>query len=231
MGGKRGIASLALVLCLLVGCDGQLPGNSPAVQEKTEGAQQPAIVLTFPVSQPDSGLVAEQLQPYSGPYWEDGSGEEVKDVAGLLICNPTDRMVEFAAFSVEQAGEQLYFFAYRLPPQSRCLVLEYGRKSCNPQSITACQELCVRWGTQEMSREQIDYVGLGPMLTVINRDDRQLGHVTVWYKRYDQEGEYYLGGAAFSVHVLLLLPEERRAVMPEHYDAGHARIVGVDVTV
>ena len=93
--------------------------------------------------------------------------------------------------------------------------------------VTACQELCVRWDQQEFSREQVDYVGLGPLLTVINRDARELKHVTLWYKQYVQEEDYYLGGGVHSAHVFFLQPEERRFLTPEHYDAEHARIVGI----
>lgn len=230
MGKKWRVAWLVLVLSLLTGCDGQIESTNLTVWEKTEPTRAPTP-LTFPVAQTDSALVAEGVQLYSGPYWEDGSGETVEGVAGLMLYNPTENMLEFAAFSVEQAGEQLYFFVYRLPPKSRCLVLEYRRKTCDMESITAYRELCVRWGTQEMSRAQIDYVGLGPKLTVINRDDRQIEHVTVWYKQYMKTEDYYLGGAAYSAHLFYVQPQERRTVTPEHYEAGYARIVGIEAEV
>ena len=76
---------------------------------------------------------------------------------------------------------------------------------------------------------QIDYVCFGPSMTVINRDTRQLDHVTVWYKQYVKSGDYYLGGKAYSAHLFLLQPEERRTLQPEHYHAGHARIVGIEL--
>lgn len=218
------------VMGILCGCDTQIQTTTPIVLEKsTEEEQVTVTPLEFPVTLSGGTLVAEELVRYQGPYWEDGSGEQVENVAGLMISNPTNRMVEFAAFAVEQAGERLYFFAYCLPPMSRCLVLEYNKKACDPGLVTACQELCVRWDQQELSREQVDYVGLGPLMTVINRDTRQLTHVTVRYKQYVKEGDYYLGGAVYSAHVFFLQPEERRSIMPEYYDAGHARIVGIEL--
>lgn len=232
MGRRWQIALMAVVLGLLCGCDGRMQTSAPVVWETaTEATQAPPAPLSFPVTLPDSALVAEGLVSYHGPYWEDGSGDPVEGVAGLMLYNPTNRMIEFASFALERAGEQLYFFAYRLPPMSRCLVLEYNRKACSPQEITACRELCTRWDQQEFSREQVDYVGLGPLMTVINRDARRLSHVTVWYKQYVKEGDYYLGGAAYSAHLFFLEPEERRTIEPEHYDAGHARIVGIEAEI
>ena len=176
-------------------------------------------------------LVAESLSGYTGPYWEDGSGEEVENVAALLLYNPTDRLVEFAAVAVEWGEQTLYFFVYDLPPDSRCLVLERNRNGYKAEELRACRELSVRWGRQELSREQIDYVGLGPQLAITNRDGRMLSHVTVHYKRYLQAQDCYLGGAVFSQHLFALQGQERRCVMPQHYRAGEAKIVGIEVEI
>lgn len=227
---RRGMALGLAAMGFLCGCDGRMQTSTPMVWETaTEATQAPLTPLSFPITLPSSTLVVEELVSYQGQYWEDGSGDPVEGVAGIMLCNPTNRMIEFASFALEHAGEQLYFFAYRLPPMSRCLVLEYNRKNCTTQEVTACRELCIRWDQQEFSREQIDYVGLGPLMTIINRDARQLHHVTVWYKHYVQEEDYYLGGAAYSAHLFFLEPEERRTIQPEHYDAGHARIVGIQL--
>ena len=227
---RRTLALGMAAMGILCGCDTQMETVAPIIwEETTEIEQVTATPLEFPVTPLGSMLVAEELICYQGPYWEDESGDFIENVAGLMISNPTNRMVEFAAFVVEQAGERLYFFVYCLPPMSRCLVLEYNKKACDPGLVTACQELCVRWDRQELSREQVDYVGLGPLMTVINRDARQLTHVTVRYKQYVKEEDYYLGGAVHSTHLFFLQPEERRSIMPEHYDAGHVRIVEIEI--
>ena len=229
---RRGmVLGLAVALGGFTGC-GAIAHAPPAVvfSEATEPAKSP-VQLNFPVTLPDSTLVAEELVSYHGPFWEDGSGEMVKNVAGLMLYNPTDRMIQFGAIALEQAGEQLYFFVYRLPPMSRCLVLERDKKLCNAREVTACRELCVRWDYQEMSRGELDYVGLGPTLTIVNRDSRRQEHVTLWYKQYEKEGDYYLGGIAYSSHLFFLQPEEQRTITPEHYYAGSARVVAIKLEV
>ena len=230
---RRMCGALALaigVLGVLCGCDTQVETVVPgAWEEAYEKPQVTAAPAEFPVTLSGGTLIAEELVCYQGPYWEDQSGVSVENVAGLMISNPTNSMVEFAAFVVEQAGQRLYFFVYCLPPQSRCLVLEYNKKACDPELVTGCRELCVRWAQQELSREQVDYVGFGPLMTVINRDTRELRHVTVRYKQYVCEGGYYLGGQAYSAHVFFLQPGQRRSIMPEHYDAQYARIVGIEL--
>lgn len=226
---KRRVAWVVWVvvtMLLLSACDAPSYSAASTISRETEACVQAAA---FPLAIPDSPLIAEKLVDYSGPYWEDGSGEAVEHVAGLMLANPTDRLVEFAAIAIEQDAKTLYFFVYHLPPNSRCLVLEHSKNSYLGHEIRACRELCVRWGRQELSREQVDYVGLGPSMTIINRDERALAHVTVRYKRYVQGEDYYLGGAVFSEHLFFVQPQERRSILPRHYEAGRARIVGICV--
>ena len=197
----------------------------PSLYTQVTEATQPA--LEFPLTLPNSALIAEYLVSYDGDYWEDGSGEAVKGVTGLMVYNPTDRMVAFEAIAMEQEGETLHFFVYQLPPQSRCLVLEKGKKVYTQKPITTCRELSTRWEHQELSREQLDYLGVGPQLTIINRDGREQEHVTLWYKQYVKEGNYYLGGVAHSTHLFFLQPEEYRTIKPKYYNAANARIVAI----
>lgn len=230
MGKLRQFIWIIVVLCLLSGCTAQ--SESRAFQ--SSGSQTEEILadmsLKFPYTLPD-GLVAEQLISYTGEYWEDGSGERVEQVAALMIYNPTDQLLGFGAFAVEQDGQQLYFFVHRLPPKGRCLILEYKKNTCKPEKVLACRELRVRWEHPDFSREQVDYVCLGPDMTVINRDARVLNQVTVWYKLYDRAGGYYIGGIAYAAYLHAMQPEERRTVRPEHYDTSDARIVGIEYEI
>lgn len=212
---------------VLCGCTGEKAPLTTVAHLTPPTETQQIRTVTFPQTLEDGTLVAEALSNYQGVFWEDGSGDAVENVAALMLFNPTDRMVEFVSVALEQGGKQLYFFAYRLPPQSRCLVLEYNRTACRELPVTDCRELCVRWDRQEYSREQVDYIGLGPRMTIINRAGQLLEHVTVWYKQYVGQEGYYLGGAAYSAHLFFLQPKERRNIYPEYYDAGHARIVAI----
>lgn len=183
--------------------------------------------LTFPYTLPDSGLIVEDMISYSGTFRENGRDEAAENVAALMLYNPSERMVEFAAVSVEQSGKTFYFFVYRLPPNSRCLIPEKGKSTIQDTVLTRCRELCVRWTYQELSRHQLDYLGVGKQLTIINRDSRQQERVTIWYKQYVRDGDYYLGGVAYSEHLAFLQGEERRTVTPTYYEAGKTKIVSI----
>lgn len=220
--------SLAMILCCFSGCNGEKQELQQVTFYKYEEPKQPSTPENLlPTALINSSLVIEKLISYQGTYWEDMCGDYVENVAGLMVYNPTERAIAFGAFSLKQNGKQLYFFVYQLPPKSRCLVLEKNRAQYSNQEITDVQELCVRWDYQELSRQQVDYLGLGQEITIINRDARQMNHLAVCYKRYVYEEGYYLGGAAFSAHLFFLQSQERRTVIPPYYDAGYAKIVSI----
>ena len=89
MGGKWRLLWLALILGMLAGC--AAPPEVPMEESKPQPqrTQKIAETLAFPHSAPGSMLILETMQSYSGPYWEDGSGRQVENVAGLMVCNPT----------------------------------------------------------------------------------------------------------------------------------------------
>ncbi|MBE6933962.1 MAG: hypothetical protein E7462_02770 [Ruminococcaceae bacterium] len=225
----RGAIWILTVSCLW-GCSRKIPESiSAPTVSKVHTIHAATSEQTLPYTMEGSTLVAEKLMRYQGCYWEDRSGEIVTDVAALMLYNPTERLVEFGAFVVEQGKENLYFFVYQLPPMSRCLILEKNRKAYTDTAITRVREMNIRWDYPEMSREQVDYLGFGPYLTIINREGREQDHVTLRYKQYVKDEDYYLGGIAYSAHFFRLLPEERRTLRPENYVAGESKIVSVRI--
>lgn len=233
MGSSR-VRLVVLCLTLIFGISGCSRRETKLVFQSTEAVPATEMAhrsqpLTFPYTLPDSGMIVEDMVSYSGTFRENGQDEVVENVAALMLYNPSERMVEFAAVSVEWGGKTLYFFVYRLPPNSRCLIPEKGKSTFQDTILTGCRELCVRWTYQEFSRHQLDYLGAGKQLTIINRDGRQQEHVTVWYKQYVREGDYYLGGVAYSEHLVFLLAEERRTVTPTYYEAGKTKIVSIRI--
>lgn len=230
--GKRGYILLMtwLVGFMLCACGENVSGleaRSAVLPVFSDMPSEPGAAVTFPCTLAD-GLVAEKLIAYDGPFWEDGTGGEVSGVAALMLCNTGPRMIEFGAVTVEQGGRVLHFFVYDLPPGSRCLVAEWLRQPFSEEEVRACHAGNLRWSYQELSREKVDYLGTDGVLTVVNRTAKAQ-NITVRYKRYDQEGDYFLGGMAFSAHFFGAEPQRPKALAPAYYHAGQARVVSVAV--
>ena len=223
MGKRRHILLMAALAVLLCSCT----EGSAAVEDAALPVlfSEPKAAVSFPCALADD-LVAEEILAYDGPFWEDGSGEEVSRVAALMLSNTGSRMIEFAAVTVEQGGKLLHFFVYDLPPENRCLVAEWQRQPYSAEEPQLCQIRTIRWGRQELSREEVDYVGTDERLTVVNRTPRTQ-NILVRYKRYDEEKGYFLGGMAFSSHFFEAEPQKPKTLAPWHYHAGQARVVSV----
>ena len=143
---RRTLALGMAAMAILCGCDTRMHTVAPTIWEEfAEEEQVTAAPVKFPVTPSGSTLVAEELVSFQGPYWEDGSGDLVENVACVMVYNPSERMVEYAALAVEQGEDMLYFFIYALPPQSRCLVMEYNRKSSGTMGADAVREVSIRW--------------------------------------------------------------------------------------
>jgi hypothetical protein len=225
MGKQRFILLMAALAVLLCACEKKASASRERSVEAPTFFSDPEAAVAFPCALAD-GLVAEKMITYDGPFWEDGSGEAVSGVAGLMLSNTGSRMIEFGAITVEQGGRMLHFFVYDLPPGSRCLVAEWQRQSFSEEVPQGCRVGILRWGYQELSREEVNYVGTDEVLTVVNRTTKTQS-ILVRYKCYDKEGDYFLGGMAFSAHFFGAEPQTPKTLAPEHYHAGKARVVSV----
>ena len=103
---KCRVLALSLAMSILCGCE---QTATPVVLELPAREQTAVESLEFPFTLPESRLVVEEIMCYTGSYWEDGSGEMVENVAGLMLYNPTDRLIEFAAFSFISVANNLSF--------------------------------------------------------------------------------------------------------------------------
>ena len=227
---KIRVLAVVLVAGLLSGCHSQSTTKDTLFFADNPTATVQVQQMNFPYEIPETPLIVEKLLDYSGQYWEDGSGEPVENVAGLMVYNPTEQMMRSADFAVDISGQTLYFHLSWLPPGGRCLVLESSRQPYFSQSVTGCRMLAVRWTFSQLSSEQIDYVGLGSLLTVTNREERSYSRVTMWYKRYVPKEDYYLGGISFSARLTSLGAMQQAILNPEKYDSANARIVRIEVS-
>ncbi len=180
--------------------------------------------VVLPYTLADSGLVAEELVAYDGPYVEDGSWDPVKNMAALLVYNAGQRDISSAMVTVVQGERRLHFFLTWLPAGSRVLVLERGRKIYSSEPIRACESTGVRW--EVFYRPSVwfrDEEGL----TVINGSAETVQNLRLRYKTYVEKGDYYLGGITYCAYVGDLDSGECRILFPEQDPMGNSKVVAV----
>ena len=208
--------------------------QEPAPQFYPAATQQP-VVQPEPTEEtacqmPYAGIFAQRLISYDGPFFEDGSEEELVGVAALELRNTGDAVVEYVEAVVYQEHRQLRFEATFIPPGSSVLVLEKDAQLYDTGRITgfSCPTV-VRMEPQDWSKSiSVKQEGFCA-LTVDNLTEETVGCVRVFYKQYYEKDDLLLGGVTYCLVLTDLQPGESRTVDPYHFAAQYSRIVAVTV--
>ena len=198
---------------------------------QTQRSQTEAIAFWYsdafyPRSVMGTDLLAVETTRYDGPFWEDGTNQEVLGVAALVVENQGGLMVSKGAVIVETDKDRLVFEFSFLPPGGKVLVLEKDRKPYSYQTPITCYG----WTREEYPENpgliSAESVGLGG-LTLTNHTGCTVPGVEVQYKNYDPETGMFLGGITYCVREDDLLPREVRHLNPTYFSARESRIVGI----
>ena len=180
----------------------------------------------YPRSVMGTELLAVGASRYDGPFWEDGSNQEVAGVASLVVENQGGLLVTKGAVILETGEERMVFEFSFLPPGEKVLVLEKDRKPYTYQNPVTCYG----WTREEYPENpgliSVDSVGIGG-LTLTNHTGYTVPGVEVQYKNYDPENGIFLGGITYCVRESDLLPREVRYLNPVYYSAWDSRVVRI----
>ena len=181
----------------------------------------------FPCQIPGHDLVIERLAPYSGLYVEDGSNEELSDVAMLLIRNTGSQPVEYTQIVITYPSQTLQFYLSALPGGESAVVQERSRLPLPQEKPTNASALVVE-RTEMAIAPEISVTDNGDnTLTVTNLTDKDIPTVRIFYKYYMEEENLFVGGIAFTVKLNRLGANKSLVVQPAHYTSQNSKIVMV----
>lgn len=200
-----------------------------AVNTQRNGTQRNFLMQVdafYPRSVMGTCLLAAETVRYDGPYWEDGSNEQVSGVAALVVENQGGLLVSGGAVIVEIGNERMVFEISFLPPGEKVLVLEKDRKPFSYQTPITCYG----WTREEYPENpglvSVESVGLGG-LSLINHTGSAIPAIEVRYKNYDPEKGMFLGGISYCVIERELMPKESRLLNPVNFSTRGSRIVQI----
>ena len=180
------------------------------------------VMLPYPVS--CTSLVVQRLAGYDGPFFEDGSGREVLNVAALELKNVGKTVIPYAYVVVFTDNGEYTFCASMLPPDATVLIPETEAKLWKPGNIS-----CIFGWTTVQEKEdplRIDVQDAGEDgIRIENGSNEHIENLTVYYRSYIPEGDIYCGGMAFSVRIPSLAPGEIRTLLPVYYAPDYSRVV------
>ena len=183
------------------------------------------IGLQFPCEVPGHNLRIEKLAPYTGIFVEDGTNQQVTDVAMLLVQNTGDDVVEYAEITIDYADKTLSFQITALPAGERMVVQE---KSGNvvPNGVAGRASALVVHRTKMNIAPEISISDNGDnSLTVKNLTNQTIPTVRVFYKYYMEKENMFVGGIAFTVRITSLGAESSMVIYPSHYNSETSRVV------
>lgn len=210
--------------CFLIPEEEDGPVFMPAPTESAAVQQSGAL----PERVPGTSLQLQALMQYEGPYWEDGSGEYVSNVAALLLYNPTCFGVSYGqVFLTLQGQEYLFEFTY-LPAGARLLVPEKNRLPYVREKIADCRcgEMVLGNFAVEDSGIRLTPKGMSGIL-LENQTDRDLQNVQLYYKLYLSENAVYIGGKTYQMTVGSLPAGGKQEIIPPNFVWNYSAVVDI----
>lgn len=207
-----------MIACLIGTVHAQVNGAEPKVYAPRDSFYPRRVMGT--------DLLAVRTVEYEGPFWEDGTNEQVSGVAALVVENQGGLMVTGGAVIVEMGEERLVFEFTFLPPGGTVLVLEKDRRPY----LHECPVTCYGWTKEEYPENpglvSVESRGFDGMM-ITNHTGCTVPSIQVHYKNYDTEKGMFLGGISYCLEEKDLMPREVRALNPQHFSARESRIVQV----
>lgn len=217
----------------------QKPGNRPGSSQQPQDGPPPSVtippeedpetgaqILTFPCQIPGYDLVIEKLAPYTGIYVEDGTNQQITDVAMLMVSNNGTTALEYAEINVAFGEEMLTFHISALPAGERLVAQEAGKKQIPDKGPTGCSALVIQNSGMEAVNSSVSVKDDGKGgLIIENLTADPIPTVRVFYKYYMADEDVFIGGIAFTVKVSRLPASGTTTVRPSHFSSESSRIV------
>ena len=188
------------------------------------------VEAQLPYTIPGTNLVIQKIANYEGAFFEDGSDEDVSDVAMILLHNAGTEAVEYAEIAVEYTTGELQFEASAIPAGGYVTVQEANRKGIMSGSMVDSRASVALLPSESNAEEYISVTDNGDnTLSVTNISDSAIKTARIFYKYYIAGDDLYVGGITYTVKLSDLKPGQTVVVDPSHYLSSSSKVVMVRV--
>lgn len=206
-----------------------LPKPSPEAFRENE-IQGYAKQIEEPEQLTREDIEVISIGSYTGIYVEDGSNEEVMDIASVLVRNNSDEMLQAATLTYRvNDSETAEFVISNLPAGTAALVQEKNKRAFQASDVYVLEEDA--YGMAENARlwqDRFKVTGNDGMVSLENLTEQSFQKVYVYYK-YIQQGGAYLGGVTFRTAFEEIGPGETVKADAGHFSEGASEILMVEI--
>lgn len=180
---------------------------------------------------PDYNISIQALGPYDGPFFEDGSDDEVSGILALKFTNNSSQIVQYAEYYFIVGDTTLCFKLSDLPAGESVVVLESNRHKLNTSEYLALASRTVAQTSKlDFDSDKVMFVDNSDnSLTLLNVSDTPLPVVRVFYKLYYSDVDAYVGGITYTATAKGIPANGSVTISPAHYASGAAVIMHVGV--
>ena len=199
-----------------------LPAQTVSTAPEQEGA--------LPVKVPGTQLRIQAMVQYEGPYWEDGTGAYVSNVAALMLYNASDSGIAYAQVTLQLEGKTYEFEFTYLPAGGRLLVPEKNGQPYTRGNVTDCR--CGKLVTGQFGLDQLGIrLAQNGLAGVVleNTTSQDLENVCLYYKLHMDEENAYVGGTTYRQAVGKIPAGGTLEIVPEHFVWGYSAVVDIRV--
>ena len=219
--------SFLLALC---GCAGHTSGlKTKTTATDAEGGTAVPEETTEPFVFEKEGFAFSEVFSYSGPFVEDGSNDNVENIAAVRVENRTGQALRYAEFTVMTGSGELQFTCTTLFPGRAALLLEQNRAAYTGSAANG-----IKVAAKGMFEEtptlypDVFSVGVnGHVMTLRNLTSAPIpGEIYVYYKRTNAQG--YLGGITYRVRFADLAGGSEASKSSQNLSAQDSDILFID---
>ncbi len=176
------------------------------------------IMLKEPISISD-GLTIISTDEYNGPYFEDGTDEDVTGIQMIVLENTSKEDLQYAEIIVEYENTVAEYAVTNLPAGEKALILEKNRMKFTDKEIENVSIKNIVFLEKMLLYEDLfEIKGLEGVVNIRNISDIDInGDIYVYYKNV--ENSLYLGGITYRIKVEQgLKAGEIRQLIANHYN-------------
>lgn len=239
------IAVLAILVLMLR--QGDFPVGNPnetqdlnnestaALQTEADGAESAPDeepVQNDSVHSTESDIVISEIAPYSGPFLEDGSDEQVTDVMSITVTNNGAEPIQYVKIILECEDGEAVFELTTLMPGESVIALEMSRRIYSDADSSAAvrmENLAFFQTEVSLYEDQLQIQPLDGGFNISNISDEDItGDIYIYYKHKSEE--LYMGGITYRGRIEGgLKAGEIRQIMSTHFSADDSEVMFITI--
>lgn len=176
---------------------------------------------------PGQGIVLTDIVPYTGKYVEDGSNDDVENIASVCVSNNAEKAWQYLDLEVKTKHETYEFELTTLPPKGQLDVLEKNRKKFkkNEKILSVEIKKCVEF-TEAVSqhRDEFHVSIMDSVMNIKNVSEKDVnGTIFVYYKNLNENGR--MNGITYRVRYDGLKAGELKQMASKNLSKENSKVV------